>query len=99
MPRMVALVLTAVLLAAALLAAAAGRHLLPLAIPVAILLPGLLFERYIYKPIRPEPPGPGWDRTQERFADPRSGQTVVVYYNARTGERRYIAEPRLGGAT
>lgn len=111
MPRMVALVLTAVLLAAALLAAAAGRHLLPfaiplviplvipLAIPLAILLPGLLFERYIYKPIRPEPPGPGWARTQERFADPRSGQTVVVYYNARTGERRYIAEPGPGGAT
>ncbi len=101
MLRSVALVLTAVLLAA-VSGRRRGRHLLghslairrcSLAIPLAILLPGLLFERYVYKPIRPEPPGPGWDRTQEKFVDPRSGQTVVVYYNARTGERRYVAEP------
>ena len=57
-----------------------------------ILLLCLLFERYIYKPIRPEPPGPGWRKTPERFVDPRSGQTVVVYYNPRTGERRYVAD-------
>jgi hypothetical protein len=37
-------------------------------------------------------PGPGWDRTAEKFADPRTGQTVIVYYNPRTGERRYVAE-------
>jgi hypothetical protein len=52
-----------------------------------------LFERFIYKPIRSDKPGPGWDRTPERFVDPRSGQNVVVYYNKRTGERRYVAEP------
>lgn len=98
MLRAVALILTIVLLGAALLAVAAGWHMLPFATLPAILLFGLLFERYVYQPIRPEPPGPGWDRTPERFADPRSGQNVVVYYNPRTGERRYVAEPGAGGA-
>jgi hypothetical protein len=90
--RSAALILTAIALLAALAGTIAGWHTLPFAVAPLILMSGLLFERYIYKPIRPEPPGPGWDRTPETFADPRSGQTVVVYYNARTGERRYVAE-------
>ena len=93
MLRAVALIITAILLAAALVTWLASWHTLPLAIGPAILMFGMLFERYVYKPIRPEPPGAGWDRTPERFADPRSGQNVVVYYNKRTGERRYVAEP------
>jgi hypothetical protein len=93
MLRTVALIVTGTLLAAALVASAAGLCILPVAIAPAILFFGLLFERYVYKPIRPEPPGAGWDRTPERFADPRSGQNVVVYYNRQTGERRYVAEP------
>ncbi|WP_158924733.1 hypothetical protein [Acidisphaera sp. S103] len=92
MLRSAALLLMAVLLAGALAGAAMGWRTLPFAIAPAILLLGLLFERYIYKPIRREPPGPGWDRTTEKFVDPRSGQTVVVYYNARTGERHYVAD-------
>ncbi len=70
-----------------------GWHTLPVALIPAILLLALLFERFIYKPIRHDKPGSGWDRTSERFVDPRSGQNVVVYYNPLTGERRYIAEP------
>jgi hypothetical protein len=93
MLRSAALLITAVLLALSLMGAMAGWHTLPFAVAPFILLLGLLCERYIYKPIRADPPGPGWDRTAEKFADPRSGQTVVVYYNARTGERRYVAEP------
>jgi hypothetical protein len=92
MLRSTVLLLTVVLLMVTLAGAAAGWHTLPFAIVPVILLFGLLGERYVYKPIRLEPPGPGWDRTSETFADPRSGQTVVVYYNARTGERRYVAE-------
>ena len=92
MLRSAALLLMAALLAAALTGAAMGLHTLPFAIAPAILLLGLLFERYVYKPIRLEPPGPGWDRTAEKFTDPHSGQAVVVYYNVRTGERRYVAE-------
>ncbi len=98
MLRATALVLTGVLLLGALAGAAAGWHTLPVALAPAILMLGLLFERYIYKPIRSDPPGPGWDRTPEKFADTRSGQNVVVYYNQRTGERRYVAEPEADGA-
>ncbi len=71
----------------------AGWPTLPFAVIPGILALLLVFERFIYKPIRSERPGPGWDRTTERFADPRSGRNVVVYYNPRTGERRYVAEP------
>ena len=71
----------------------AGWHTLPMAIAPALVLFGLLFERFIYKPIRTDRPGSDWDRTSERFTDPRSGRNVRVYYNPRTGERRYVAEP------
>ena len=71
----------------------AGWPTLPFALIPTILLLGLVFERFIYKPIRSERPGQGWERTPERFADPRSGQNIVVYYNPRSGERRYVAEP------
>jgi hypothetical protein len=71
----------------------AGWPTLPFALIPAILLLSLLFERFIYKPIRHDKPGPGWERTPERFADPRTSQNVVVYFNPRTGKRRYVAEP------
>jgi len=64
----------------------------PLAVFGTVIVLGLLCERYIYKPIRVERPGAGWDRTDEQFADPRSGQNVRVWFNPRTGERRYVAE-------
>jgi hypothetical protein len=70
----------------------AGWHTLPFALVFGLLLLGLLFERFIYKPIQSDRPGAGWDRTAERFVDRQSGQDVVVYYNPRTGKRRYVAE-------
>ena len=79
-----------VLLIAASAAAFAGWPALPLAIFGAILTLAPFIERYIYKPIRPERPGPGWEETAERFIDPRSGQRVTVYFNSSTGERRYV---------
>jgi hypothetical protein len=97
MLRAFALILGFVLIAAALIGTMAGGRAIgpgvigPGVIGVVLVL-SLVFERYIYKPIRPEPPGPGWDKTGERFADPRSGRNVAVYFNPRTGERRYVAE-------
>jgi hypothetical protein len=99
MMRAIAFIISAILLAAALLAAFYGAHTLPLALAPSLLLLGLMFERYVYKPIRPQPPGPGWDQTQERFANPRPGQNVVVDYNPRTGDRRCVAEQRRCPAT
>jgi len=92
MLRSVLLIVTGVLLVAAVAGAMAGWAMLPFALVPVILFFGLLFERYLYKPIRPGTPGPGWDKTPEKFTDPRSGQPVVVYYNAKTGERRYVAD-------
>jgi hypothetical protein len=36
------------------------------------------------------PPGPDWQKTGERFIDPRSGETLDVWYCARSGERAYV---------
>jgi uncharacterized iron-regulated membrane protein len=98
--RAVLLVLGGVLLIAASGAAFAERHagwpvgwpMIPLVVFGALLVFGLLFERYVYKPIRTHAPGSGWQRTAEQFTDPGSGQSVTVYFNPRTGERRYVAD-------
>lgn len=92
MLRTVLFAIGLVLLLTASAAALAGWPAIPLAASGAILTLALLLERYVYKPIRPEPPGPGWEQTAERFIDPRSGQSVTVYFNPRTGERRYVGE-------
>jgi hypothetical protein len=62
-----------------------------LAVWAAILLVGLLIERWRYKPLAGRQPGPDWQQTDERFVDPETGKLVTVYFHAATGERRYIA--------
>jgi hypothetical protein len=52
---------------------------LPLAIPGAVLLFGLLVEPWRYKPLTDRPSGGGWIATDERFIDPESGKLVTVY--------------------
>ncbi len=51
----------------------------------------MLIERWRYKPLAGRPPGPDWQRTDERFVDPETGKLVTVYFHPATGERRYIA--------
>jgi hypothetical protein len=70
-----------------------GWPTLPFAVIPGIVLLGLLVERFAYKPIRTDIPGPGWERTAEQFTDPKSGRAVVVWYNPTSGERRYVASP------
>lgn len=36
------------------------------------------------------PPGPDWVRTGERFIDPSSGETLDVWFHAKSGERVYV---------
>jgi hypothetical protein len=36
------------------------------------------------------PPGPDWQKTDERFVDPRSGETLEVWFHPRSGERAYV---------
>jgi membrane protein implicated in regulation of membrane protease activity len=57
-----------------------------------ILVVGILIERFRYKPLESSQPGPGWERTTERFVDDESGQLVTVYVQPGTGERKYVRE-------
>jgi hypothetical protein len=74
---------------------AASLHLFPtaamLALWAVIFLVGLVAERWRYKRLGAAPPGPGWQRTGERFVDPGTGKLVTVYFHPATGERRYVA--------
>ncbi len=56
---------------------------------LAILLAALVFERRRYKPLEAAAP-PGFEATPERFIDPATGVPVQVWFNAATGERRYV---------
>ncbi len=55
-----------------------------LALWAAVLLVGLLIERWRYKPLTAAAPGPDWQRTDERFVDPETGKLVTVYYKPLT---------------
>ena len=57
-----------------------------------ILLGAVVYERFRYKPLAHEVPGPGWQRTSERFVDAESGKTVTVYVQPASGERQYVEE-------
>ncbi len=58
----------------------------------AILILVMVFERVRYKRIVAARPGPGWQRTTERFIDDATGQYVTVYIEPGTGERAYVHE-------
>ncbi|HVH82302.1 MAG TPA: hypothetical protein VM782_23090 [Stellaceae bacterium] len=95
MLRTVLLATGVVTLGFALLAALFGAPfpvVLWLAVVGAGLLGGILLERGRYKPPTPERPGRGWVATDERFLDPDTGKTVMVYYQPSTGERRYVGQ-------
>jgi hypothetical protein len=52
---------------------------------------GTAFERWRYRPDDPRPGG-GWEPTGERFEDPETGKTVQVFYDRRSGARRYVSD-------
>jgi hypothetical protein len=58
---------------------------------VLIVLVWLLFRTGGYKR-RPldTPPGPDWVKTEERFVDPTSGETLDVWFHPTSGERAYV---------
>jgi hypothetical protein len=59
----------------------------------AVLVFGIVYERYVYKTIVDKAPaGDGWVRTAERFLDQKTGKLVTVYMKPVTGERAYVAE-------
>ncbi|MGC9954321.1 MAG: hypothetical protein ABSD21_08600 [Rhizomicrobium sp.] len=93
MLRNILLALGATLIAGGLVALLGGSIAAPLIAMVwgAVLVFGILYERYVYKTIVAKPPtGKNWVKTTERFVD--AGKTVTVYYNTLSGERAYVAE-------
>jgi len=77
-----------------------------LIVPGAILLIAVLIESTRYRSQaaelghmapgpgggEPSPPEPRFRPTEELFVDPTSKRRMRVYLDARTGERRYVAE-------
>jgi hypothetical protein len=49
---------------------------------------GTAFESWRYR--KAPPPGAQWQRTDEKFADPISGEEMEVQYDPVSGERRYV---------
>jgi len=74
-----------------LLAAGGGPILLIFA---AIALVTALFEPIYGQLVGRPPMGGEWRPTDEKFVDPESGQLVTVWYDPKTGERRYVGESR-----
>jgi len=58
----------------------------------AFLVAAIVLERVRYKRLVSGRPGPGWERTTERFVDEETGRTVTVYIQPETGERAYVKE-------
>jgi hypothetical protein len=56
-----------------------------------IVFVGVVFERWRYRHLE-ERPDHSWEPTGERFIDPSTGEPVQVFYDPRTGERRYVTE-------
>lgn len=91
--------LRTIVLALAFLGAATGLLLVanagtawPLLLPLGIVVAGIVFERYDYRGNATDAAPGQWRETDERFLDTASGRTVIVWYNATTGERRYVDE-------
>ena len=95
MLRNILLALGGTLIAGGLVALIGGAFA-PSAVAIvwgAILVFGILYERYVYKTVVAQPPsGKNWVRTTERFVDDKTGKTVTVHYNTLSGERIYVAE-------
>jgi hypothetical protein len=57
-----------------------------------IIAAGIVYERFRYKSLLSGAPGPGWEKTNERFVDDETGKTVAVYVEPKTGERKYVED-------
>jgi hypothetical protein len=63
----------------------AGIYLVCLGAAIVL---GTAFERWRYRGAAPG--GALWERTEERFQDPTTGETMEVHYDRASGERRYV---------
>ena len=75
-------------------------------VPGALCIAAVVLERTRYRSLHaettgeghgpgggePAPPAPRFRPTEERFVDPTTGVLMRVWLDARTGERRYVAD-------
>jgi len=65
----------------------------PMLVFPILLLIGIVFERVHYTGnARANEPDKDWAPTSERFLDEATGRPVTVWFNATTGERKYVDE-------
>ena len=57
-----------------------------------LIVAGIVFERFRYKPLETTAPTGRWQRTAERFVDDETGEPVTVFIDPETGERKYVRE-------
>ncbi|MBV8037580.1 hypothetical protein [Roseateles sp.] len=82
--------------AAGLVAFLAGhRGAAPFALWGGVIAAAVLLERWRYR-AHSAARDDDWQKTDERFIDPESGRPMQVFYNPRTGERRYEHAPDGG---
>jgi|HubBroStandDraft_6_1064221.scaffolds.fasta_scaffold1688622_1 hypothetical protein len=62
----------------------------PVLVMGILVLLGTLFERWRYRNVEDAAPVQG-QRTGETFLDPTTGEPIEVYFDPRTGERRYVS--------
>jgi hypothetical protein len=62
----------------------------PMLIVPAIIVAGIVFERVNYRGNASTPLDANWRPTNERFLDEATGRPITVWFNAATGERRYV---------
>ena len=94
--RTAIMVIAALAFSAALFGALNDPGVWPAAAVALLVMIGTWFERRRYGALQRAPQGDGWHPTKERFVDDASGNLVTVWYNTRTGERRYIGAPLEG---
>jgi hypothetical protein len=82
---------TLLALVAALVVTAMTPVAWPFLLCTAILAVGVFYERTLSRGAG-APRGVGWAPTAERFRDTESGAMVTVWFNAKTGERRYVED-------
>jgi len=95
MLRIVLLVLSGLAFAAAVAGVwPEGRDSRAPAVVSGIVFLGIALENFRYKRLHRDVPGAGWQDTGERFIDPESGETVSVWFDPSSGERRYVSGER-----
>lgn len=65
----------------------------PLLVMAGVVALGVLAERVGYRGTERRGDAADWEETPERFRDEANGRPVVVWFNRRTGERRYVDQP------